>query len=401
MTFSLLTTDIRSEHDVMLTRQRARQIAELLGFEAQDQTRISTAVSEIARNAVQYGGGGKVEFHLTLGSDQGLQMIVKDKGPGISAVETLLDSNAVLPSGRGRTLRGVSQLMDTFHVETSAVRGTVITLCKLRPRRLPIIERKNLGPITNVLMQRVSEDPLAEMQRQNHELLRTLEELRVQQEERLGHLQEIETLNARLKRSVQATHHRVKNNMQIISALVEIQVEAGDTEVPVAVLMRIGRHARALAAIHDLLTEETKNDAETEVISSKATIERLIPLLQETTGGRSIYFHVDDFPLSIRNGASLALLVAEIISNAVKHARNDIEVALTVQNDRARLEVCDDGPGFPPDFDWIMAANTGLALIDSTGRHDLKGNISYENRLCGGASVVVDFPIFSTSNAGL
>lgn len=269
--------------------------------------------------------------------------------------------------------------MDTFHIESSAGKGTVITLGKLRPRRLPAIERKDLQHITTALMQRVSEDPLAEMQRQNQELLRTLDELRIQQEERLVHLQEIETLNARLQRSVQATHHRVKNNMQIISALVEIQVEAGDTEVPVAVIKRIGQHACALAALHDILTEETKTDPETEVISSKATMEKLIPLLQATTGGRSIYFRVNDFPLSIRNGASLALLVAEIISNAVKHAHNDIEVTLAVQNDRARLEVCDDGPGFPPDFDWMKAANTGLGLIDSTGRHDLKGTISYEN----------------------
>ena len=111
-------------------------------------------------------------------------------------------------------------------------------------------------------MQRASEDPLAEMQRQNQDLLRTLEALRVQQEERLSHLLEIETLNARLQRSVQATPQRVKNNMQIMAALVDIQVDAGDTEVPVAVIMRIGQHARALAALHDLLTEETKTDAE-------------------------------------------------------------------------------------------------------------------------------------------
>ena len=54
--------EIRLEHDVVLVRQRARQIAGLLGFESQDQTRIATAVSEIARNAFQYAGGGKVEF---------------------------------------------------------------------------------------------------------------------------------------------------------------------------------------------------------------------------------------------------------------------------------------------------------------------------------------------------
>ena len=377
----------------MLTRQRARQVADLLGFEAQDQTRISAAVSEIARNAVQYAGGGKVEFHVALNGEQSLQMVVRDKGPGIAGVEALLDAKAV--SGRGRTMRGALQLMDSFHVESSAG-GTAITLGKLRPRRLPLLERKDITHITNALMQRVAEDPLAEMHRQNQDLLRTLEALRVQQEEVRGHLLEIKMLNARLQRSVQATHHRVKNNMQIIAALVDIQVEAGDTEVPVAVIMRIGHHARALAALHDILTEETKTDAQTEVISAKSTMERLLPLLQATTGGHDIHFQTDDFPISIREGASLALLVSEIISNAVKHARSDIMLTLTAQNDLARLEVCDDGPGFPPDFDWRTAANTGLSLIDSTGRHDLGGTVSYENRPGGGASVVVIFPLLAS-----
>ena len=58
----ILTLNIRSEHDTVAGRQRARQIARLPGFDAQDQTRIATAVSEIARNAFRYAGGGKVEY---------------------------------------------------------------------------------------------------------------------------------------------------------------------------------------------------------------------------------------------------------------------------------------------------------------------------------------------------
>ena len=60
----ILMVTLQREQDVVLTRQRARQIAQVLGFDAQDQTRIATAVSEIARNALTYAGGGKVEFHL-------------------------------------------------------------------------------------------------------------------------------------------------------------------------------------------------------------------------------------------------------------------------------------------------------------------------------------------------
>jgi PAS domain S-box-containing protein len=209
---------------------------------------------------------------------------------------------------------------------------------------------------------------------------------------------EIAALNARLRRSVQETHHRVKNNLQIISALVELQVEENETMVPVSAMTRIGQHARSLAALHDLLTYEAKTNAETDSITTKAALDKLITLLRATTGGRPIRYQVDDFSLPVREGASLALLVSELVSNAVKHGRCDIDVTLTVGGDAARLEVCDDGPGFAPDFDWRTEANTGLGLIDSTGRHDLRGTISYENRSEGGARVVVTFPLPQASS---
>lgn len=60
----LFTIDLRVEHDVVRARQKARTIAEALKFDTQEQTRIATAVSEIARNTFQYGGGGQAEFRL-------------------------------------------------------------------------------------------------------------------------------------------------------------------------------------------------------------------------------------------------------------------------------------------------------------------------------------------------
>lgn len=212
--------------------------------------------------------------------------------------------------------------------------------------------------------------------------------------ERVQHLKEIETLNDRLRRLVQETHHRVKNNLQIISALVEMQMEEREETVPITALIRIGQHTRSLAAVHDLLTHDAKINADKETISTKTALNRLIPLLQATTGGRPIQHRVDEVCLSIQQTGSLCLLINELVANAVKHGRGKIELAFTVEEDAARLEVCDDGPGFPPDFDWRKATTIGMGLIDSTGRYDLRGTISYENRLEGGARVVVVFPLF-------
>ena len=209
------------------------------------------------------------------------------------------------------------------------------------------------------------------------------------------HAREIEELNARLHRSIQETHHRVKNNLQIISALAELQTEDGEATVPATALHRIGQHTRSLAALHDILTQQAKANAQTNSIATQAAMNEIIPLLQATTGGRNIHYEVEDVVLPGQLAASFILLVSEIISNAIKHGRGDIEMTLTTQDSTARLEVCDDGPGFPPDFDWQKAANTGLGLIESAGHYDLRGTILFENREEGGARVVVLFPLSS------
>jgi len=83
MKMPLLTVSLETELDVVAARQRARQIARELGFEQQDQTRIATAVSEIARNAVSYGRNGRVEFALS-DDKQLLRVAVKDSKAAIA-----------------------------------------------------------------------------------------------------------------------------------------------------------------------------------------------------------------------------------------------------------------------------------------------------------------------------
>src|SRR5271154_1139025 len=97
----LLSMEVRLEQDVVLARQRARQVAGSLGFEAQDQTRIATAVSEIARNAFQYAGGGRVEFLADDGPAPTLLVRVTDQGPGIKNLQAILDGRYTSPTGMG------------------------------------------------------------------------------------------------------------------------------------------------------------------------------------------------------------------------------------------------------------------------------------------------------------
>ncbi len=205
--------------------------------------------------------------------------------------------------------------------------------------------------------------------------------------------QEIEGLNERLRRSMSETHHRVKNNLQVITALVSLQTMQHEEVVPVSELRRLNQHIQALATLHDLLTEQAKKDGSTDDLSVQAVMAKLQPILEATIGERRIRFHVEDARLPIRQGTTLAVLVNELVANAYKHGEGDIDVSFRVRGEHALLQVDDRGAGFPEGFDPVAAANTGLDLIESLSRYDLQGTTCYENRLDGGASVIVDFPL--------
>lgn len=220
--------------------------------------------------------------------------------------------------------------------------------------------------------------------------------------ERIRQQQEITDLNARLQRAVAETHHRIKNNLQMLSALVEIQLSDADELIPASSLERVRQHICTLAVLHDLLTFESKVTADQDSVSLKTALAKLVPLLQAVADGRSIRVQSDEINVTLKQGSSFVLLVNELVSNALKHGKGAVEVTLsrseaTGEAQVVRLAVCDDGPGFPPDFDPKKAANTGLELIESMGRWDLRGQIAYENRAEGGGRVTVTFPLPAAS----
>ena len=129
MSWPIVTLPIQAESDVVVVRQRARRIAELLGFERQDQTRIATAVSEIARNAFSYAGGGRAEFAIDPSrTPQCFRIRISDKGDGIADLESILDGRYRSQSGMGLGLVGARRLMDHFAIDTGSGKGTTVEL---------------------------------------------------------------------------------------------------------------------------------------------------------------------------------------------------------------------------------------------------------------------------------
>src|SRR5271169_193744 len=100
-TFSILTLRLRHERHVVYARQRARDIAALLGFEHQEQIRLATTASELARNAFRYASNGAVEFLVRGDAPQSFLISVTDSGPGIPNLSEILDGKYISRTGLG------------------------------------------------------------------------------------------------------------------------------------------------------------------------------------------------------------------------------------------------------------------------------------------------------------
>jgi serine/threonine-protein kinase RsbT len=127
---------IAGEEGVVRARQTAREVARSLGFGVVDQSRIATAVSELARNVVRYATDGRGEMlvrPLERGDGRpGLEIVVRDEGPGIADVEQVLQEGFSSGRGLGMGLPGTRRLMDEMRIESVVGRGTVITIRKWR-----------------------------------------------------------------------------------------------------------------------------------------------------------------------------------------------------------------------------------------------------------------------------
>jgi signal transduction histidine kinase len=196
MSASVLTLALSSERDVVLARQRARQLAGLIGFDNRDQTRLATAVSEIARNAVEYGGGGKIEFRIEGSTPPQIFVIqVSDQGPGIADLAAILEGRYQSPTGMGLGIVGARRLMDHFEITSAPRRGTTVVLKKILPRRAALIGPRAVADVADALARQAPDDAFEEVQRQNQELLRALEELGQRQDELRALNRELEDTN--------------------------------------------------------------------------------------------------------------------------------------------------------------------------------------------------------------
>jgi two-component sensor histidine kinase len=195
---------------------------------------------------------------------------------------------------------------------------------------------------------------------------------------------------------IQEIHHRVKNNLQTIASLLRIQARRTESPEVGEILRETINRILSIAVVHESLSHD-----ESSIIDVKEVCQRLIT---EVTQGildpeKRIRFTIrgSDFPLPAQQATSCALIVNELLQNAVKHAfrgrlEGEVVVDLINGDEQMRIEIADDGQGVGPGFDDRRESSLGLQIVRTLVREDLRGTFEIRNRPDGGLSATVAFP---------
>ncbi len=125
------TLEVRCSMDVVMVRQRTRDLAMEMGFGLVDQTKLVTAASELARNTVDYGGGGTVRLEAhNDGMRRGLRLVFEDKGPGIPDIELAMKDGYTTRGGLGYGLSGSKRLVNDFEITSRVGEGTRVAITR-------------------------------------------------------------------------------------------------------------------------------------------------------------------------------------------------------------------------------------------------------------------------------
>jgi signal transduction histidine kinase/CheY-like chemotaxis protein len=443
MSIPLPGVRIEQEQDVVVGRQRARRLAEVLGFEARDQTRIATAVSEIARNAYAYAGGGRIEFEVEGDSRPQLFVVrVIDAGRGIRDLQGVLSGEYRSRTGMGLGMIGSKRLMDAFDVETSS-RGTVVTMRKLLPRGVPFVSLATAKLIIEAVSRDAAFDPFTALRQQNAELMRTLEDVRRRQEElqrlnaemedtnrgvvalyaeldeRADHLRRADDLKTRFLSNMSHEFRTPLNSILALSRILLDRMDGPLTDEQERQLGFIRKAAEDLSELVNDLLDLAKVEAGKIVIRpGECSVDKLFgalrgmlrPLLVNPAV-TLVFEEAADLPPITTDEAKISQIVRNFISNALKFTeKGEVRVSarLTADGSSVAIAVADTGIGIArADQDAIFeefvqldhqaqrrVKGTGLGLpLVRRLAHLLGGRITVDSELGVGSTFTLVLPL--------
>jgi signal transduction histidine kinase/CheY-like chemotaxis protein len=408
MRHPLLELELTSDRDMIAARQRARQVSALLEFDAQDQVRIATAVSEIARNAVRHGGGGRVEFALEQEDGKAaLTIAVIDNGDGIADFEAAISGNT--PTGEPKLgLVTARRLMDEFALDSAPKRGTSITLRKSLPRRAGTLTQARIEALVRSVAGNSTADASIEVQQQNRELLRSLEELRVRQEEltrlnaeledtnrgvlalyseldeRAAHLRAADETKTRFLSSVSHEFRTPVNSILALSKILLHRLDGELTTEQERQVRYIFQAADQLSTlIDDLLdlrkVESGKIELRVEKFTATDLFAALRGMFKPLATNDNVLLLIEEpehLPELYTDQGKVAQILRNLVSNALKFTvRGSVHVSCRLSHDAnlVLFEVADTGIGIAPEnhrriFDeFAQVENPLQSTVKGTG----------------------------------
>ncbi|HEY6910199.1 MAG TPA: ATP-binding protein [Myxococcales bacterium] len=396
---------INSERDVVSARQRARQLASLLGFPPQDQARIATATSEICRNAFRYAGKGRCEFLMEDGPHGQFLVRTVDQGPGIRNLEEVLAGRYHSGTGMGLGIIGSQRLVDRFSIESSPERGTEVLFGKTLPRASAGAVRTP-SRIAQELARAQPASFEEEVRQADRELLRAIGELRARNEELeqiRGELEEtnrgVVALYAELDQKAESLRkatdlksrflsnmsHEFRTPLNSIQSLARIVLDGSEgplTEGQRKAVQLIRKSALDLADMVNDLLDLAKIEAgkiavwptEFEVAELLGSLRAVLrPLVQEGSPVQLVFDPAPALPPLYTDEGKLTQIVRNFASNALKFTERG-EVRVGVREDgsgRVTFYVKDTGIGIAREDQEIIFEE--FTQIEGAQQKKIKG----------------------------
>jgi signal transduction histidine kinase/DNA-binding response OmpR family regulator len=406
MHYPLFSLPLAVEEDVVTARQKVRQLAGELGFDEQDQIRLATAVSEIARNAYSYAGGGTMQVTVEgATSPQLLVVAIRDRGKGIERLDDVLAGRYRSTTGMGLGILGSRRLVDRLEIESGSS-GTAVVLKKLFPSRLPPLDGPGLSAITEALLQGRRRTALEELRDQNRELITALDSLERRREElmllnreledtnrgvvalyaeldeKAEHLRHADAMKTRFLSNMTHEFRTPLNSIIALSRILESEMDGSLTAEQKKQVGYIVKSAGELSElVNDLLDLAKIEAGKTTVRPREFSVAELFsalrgmlrPLLLNQAVSL-VFEEADQLPPMYSDEAKVSQILRNFVSNALKFTeRGEIRVSAIWDepDDTITFAVADTGIGIAQDdLDMIFVE---FSQLDTPLQRKFKG----------------------------
>ncbi len=444
MSFTLYSSAIQNEEDVVSVRRKAREIAAALGFDLNEQTRIATAVSEVARDSFANGGKSAAEF-IADPETSWFTMRISGEGRSVGSLKRLMAGDSAV----ALALAGAQRLMDEFQMESQGNKGSVVVLRKRLPAKTPWAP-KNLSKLADEIAKATPRGVMEELRHENRDLLRVMEELRARQEDlsrlntELEHTNrgvvalygEIDEKAERLRRADQMksrflSHmsHEFRTPLTSIMALSRLLSDEADGKLSQEQhkqAMFIRKSAESLLDMVNELLDLARLEAGKSVVRpAQFTVTELFSALQgvlkplrgvlrptsETADVDLVFEEAPGLPEMFTDESKVAQILRNFVSNALKFTEQgeiQVRAELSESGKSVVFSVRDTGAGIPPthldaifqEFAQVESAvqkkvlGSGLGLPLAKGMAELLGgSVRVTSTLGVGSTFYAEIPV--------